>query len=504
MTSRSNAFFHPCSHRMHLVLLLMLGWAITSYQRTNLGMTMTCMVNSTAVTMIQHQNVDYKKHNHVNRCFVNQTTSDGIPANNYGGELLWSPRMQNLLFSSSFWGCMLSNIPAGYISDRFSPRNALFLAVLIMSISTFSIPFITEFFGFIGVFIARFIYGIGDGFVLPTANWIISRWVPRNELSQAGSLFTSGFQIAGIVGVPISAAFCDSSVKWPGVFYLCGLMGILWCVIFLLTGKDSPQKSKVISRTEKAYLVENIADHRQVKGHAKIKQPWREMFTSVPLLACLYSSFCFHVFLMFIASYTPSFFKEVYYLKTMDNGIYSALPHLGQMLTKILWGVFIDHLKIRGKISQTTSVRVSQSFSCILVGIVMLIVRYNMDCEKVKLVGALYIMMGLALGPATSGFFTSLLSLAPLHTGTLTSMSMLVGSFGMIACPWIVDMFRVDGTPEEWQTIMLIISLLIISSGFIFGTMASGEAQNWAVPKASEMDVIEAKQPLNELQESII
>ncbi|CAD5220046.1 unnamed protein product [Bursaphelenchus okinawaensis] len=369
------------------------------------------------------------------------------------------------------------------------------IAVIVMSSTTFAIPFLIDIFGFGGVFAARFVYGVADGFILPASNWIISRWVPRNELSQAGSLFTSGFQLAGIVGPPVSAAFCESSVKWRGVFYLC-VMGALWVLLCYFLGKDTFQKSKLISTEEKAYLSGKINDQRY-KQKTKRKMPWKEMITCVPLLACLYSSFCFHVLLMFIASYTPSFFKEVFQLKTINNGFYSALPHLGQAITKILWGIFIDDLKIRGKISQTTSVRVSQSFSCILVGIIMLIIRHNMDCDDVNVVAVMFVLLGLALGPSTSGFFTSLLSLAPLHTGTLTSLSMLIGSLGMIACPWIVNMVRVNGTPEEWQTILLIISLLVISSGFIFGTMASADAQSWAVQNAVNADIVMEKNGVN-------
>lgn len=55
--------------------------------------------------------------------------------------------------------------------------------------------------------------------MLPAVNAIISRWVPNQEKAQAVSLFTVGAQMSGAVGVPISAGFCASTFRWPGVFY---------------------------------------------------------------------------------------------------------------------------------------------------------------------------------------------------------------------------------------------------------------------------------------------
>lgn len=131
---------------MHMVLMLMVGWAIISYMRINLGMTMTCMVNSTAIAVFAHKNGTAHQPFIKTQCdsveWDNTSTTHIIPKNDYGGELVWTPQTQNIIFSSSFWGSLSSNLPAGYLSDRTSPRNLLLLSCAIMSISTLTVPFL--------------------------------------------------------------------------------------------------------------------------------------------------------------------------------------------------------------------------------------------------------------------------------------------------------------------------------------------------------------------------
>ena len=44
------AFFHPLSRRMHVIMILMIGCFCMAYTRSNLGMVMTCLINSSTVT----------------------------------------------------------------------------------------------------------------------------------------------------------------------------------------------------------------------------------------------------------------------------------------------------------------------------------------------------------------------------------------------------------------------------------------------------------------------
>jgi len=109
----------------------------------------------------------------------------------------------------------------------------------------------------------------------------------------------------------------------------------------------------------------------------------------------------------------------------------------------------------------------------------LLLIAFFADCTHPRLALLMFIVMGFGLGPAPSGFYTSMISLAPAYVGTLSSISMLVGFLGMLFTPLLVSIFRVYGTSSEWANVFISIAVLVLSSGLVFGIYASGEVQPW-------------------------
>ncbi|KAI6218000.1 putative transporter slc-17.3 [Aphelenchoides fujianensis] len=493
-------FFHPLSRRFHVIFMLMLGCFCMAYTRSNLGMVLTCLVNSTAVALEQKtadstvgeapQAVALKLE--ALRCAAAQNahtnrSAGEIPINNYGGEIVWNARIQNLVFTGTFFGSLLSTLPAGYLADRTSPVNLLTIGCLILAATSIVFPYLTVHWGWEAVFISRFIMGLGEGLFFPSVNAIIGRWIPNHEKAQAASLFTVGAQLSGALGIPLSTAFCLSSLRWPGIFYFSFLFIIGWGIAFRMTTSNSPAKAKCMSKRERIYLEQNIENHRA--GNEKHEVPWKKILTSRPVIACLVVSYCFNCLMTLIHGYQPTFFKEVVYLKMSDasNGIFSALPHIGQMISKMSWSIGIDHLKVKGIISHTTGCRLSQTIAGVSASLLLVLIAvFGSDCTKPTVSLVLFILLGACLGPGTSGFYTSMITLAPRYVGTISSINMIVGFCGMISTPFFVSFFRVYGTSDEWRNIFYLIAFLVLFSTVVFGCFASGEVQSWGRRTPSE------------------
>lgn len=56
---------------------------------------------------------------------------------------------------------------------------------------------------------------------------------------------------------------CMSNVLggWPSIFFITGLFGVIWCVLWTLLVSDTPQTQKCISIEEKLYIMEKTAEH---------------------------------------------------------------------------------------------------------------------------------------------------------------------------------------------------------------------------------------------------
>ena len=75
---------------------------------------------------------------------------------------------------------------------------------------------------------------------------------------------------------------------------------------------------------------------------------------------------------------------------------------------------------------------------------------------------------------AISGFYTSLLSLAPNYTGLLTSLMMIAAYAGRLVTPRIVPLFNKNGRADEWRMIFYFMAASTIASGLFFLVFGSG------------------------------
>lgn len=152
--------------------------------------------------------------------------------------MVWNSYEQNLIFSGTFWGSLITVLPSMFFIERFSPRHVLQISVALYILVTVITPFLATHFGYFSVFLARIGMGLGEvqcdqlqnkylwkfqGFVFPTNNAIIGNWFPSSEKSTALSIFTLGNQIASAAGSPMVAAVCASDLGWPATFYFAGM-----------------------------------------------------------------------------------------------------------------------------------------------------------------------------------------------------------------------------------------------------------------------------------------
>lgn len=127
----------------------------------------------------------------------------------------------------------------------------------------------------------------------------------------------------------------------------------------------------------------------------------------------------------------------------------------------------MDRLKQQKVLSPTTACKLSQGlcryFFKIIVGdkalfsagcmvtILFVLLAYLPDCEQPYVTLAIFCGIALSLSFSSSGFFTSMLSIAPLFTGLISSATMVAGITARVLTPLIVSFFN--------KTVMFSLSL---------------------------------------------
>ncbi|CEF61982.1 Sialin [Strongyloides ratti] len=478
-----NSFINFKRRRFQVTILLMIGICAISYTRTNIGITMTCMVNSTAITYIDNNNILKKTIINTNipdKCkntnYLNSTKSS---VTDYGGTFIWNQQIQNLIFSGTFWGSLITVLPAGFLADRTSPKNLLFYAAISYSICSATFPYLAKHFGYIPVIISRFIMGLGEGCLPPAFNSIIANWIPTSEKAIALSIVTTGIQISGTIGNPISAYLCASPLKWDSVFYLCSITLLLWSLFWSIFVQNRYNKAKWLSENEKEYLDNNMNIQKSNKIRKQFSIPWIDMVTSLPFLSVMSCKIVANIFTVFITMYLPTFFKETLYLNIIDNGFYSSLPFVAQGFVKISWSMFVGKLQKDGKLNSTQTVKLSQFISGIIVLLGLSILPFVIDCTKPYQALLFVILTSSGFGISASGFLTSHIIIAPAMIGVITGISTIAAIFGRISTPWIIYFLKITGTPKDWNLISWIIGSLWFLTSLFFTIFGSGEPQKW-------------------------
>ncbi|CAI5449098.1 unnamed protein product [Caenorhabditis angaria] len=221
--------------------------------------------------------------------------------------------------------------------------------------------------------------------------------------------------------------------------------------------------------------------------------------TSAPFWAQLLCQFTINSIVTLFQIYLPSYFKDVLHLGVIANGTYTSIPNVVNFAVKLVWGISIDNLKEKNKISPTFAVKLSQAIANYGGTVCLILIALLVDCTNPTVGFALFCFMYGCMGTFVSGFYTSLLSLAPRYTATMSSISVFCAMLGRLSTPAIVGLIKKEGTLPEWQTLFFVLAAANAICGTVFLIFGSGDLQEWGIEeenKQSEMQPISAKQSL--------
>ncbi|AIE83948.1 MFS transporter [Fimbriimonas ginsengisoli] len=137
----------------------------------------------------------------------------------------------------------------GRYVDRVGIKRGLGSAFLLWNVASIAHAFVNSLTGFIGI---RFLLGVGESGMFPSAVKTMTEWFPVKERSLATGLFNAGSNmgamLAPLIGVAIAAKF-----GWRTCFFVTGGVGIVW-IFFWNKLYRSPEEHPKVSESELAYI----------------------------------------------------------------------------------------------------------------------------------------------------------------------------------------------------------------------------------------------------------
>ncbi|XP_003269952.1 vesicular glutamate transporter 3 isoform X2 [Nomascus leucogenys] len=389
--------------RYIIAIMSGLGFCISFGIRCNLGVAIVEMVNNSTVYVNGKPEIQTAQFN-------------------------WDPETVGLIHGSFFWGYIMTQIPGGFISNKFAANRVFGAAIFLTSTLNMFIPSAARV-HYGCVMCVRILQGLVEGVTYPACHGMWSKWAPPLERSRLATTSFCGSYAGAVVAMPLAGVLVQY-IGWSSVFYIYGMFGIIWYMFWLLQAYECPAAHPTISNEEKTYIETSIGEGAN--------------------------------------------------MVSLSVGLLSAVPHMVMTIVVPIGGQLADYLRSR-QILTTTAVR--KIMNCGGFGMeATLLLVVGFSHTKGVAISFLVLAVGFS-GFAISGFNVNHLDIAPRYASILMGISNGVGTLSGMVCPLIVGAMTRHKTREEWQNVFLIAALVHYSGVIFYGVFASGEKQEWADPE---------------------
>ncbi|KAI5652006.1 major facilitator superfamily domain-containing protein [Phthorimaea operculella] len=391
----------------------------------------------------------------------------------------WDQATQGFILSGFYYGYAATQVPGGYLAEKFGGKWTLGLGLLSTALFTFITPFVINTFQATGLFILRVLQGMGEGPTMPALMIMLARWVPPHERGFQGALVFGGAQIGNIFGSFMSGILLADGRDVKYVFFFFGGFGILWFVLWSLLCYSTPNTHPYISKKELAYLNKNVttAETQTTKDPV----PWKAILRSAPVWALVWAAVGHDWGYYTMVSDLPKYTNDVLKFDIKNTAMLNALPYIAMWISSFIFGWVCDlcvkkgwHSIKNGRIIHTTIAATGPA--------ICIVCASYAGCDR-NLAMACFVLSMALMGGFYSGMKVNALDLAPNYAGSLTSLVNTTSTFAGIITPFLIGLMTPDSTLEQWRAAFWVCFAVLVGTNVIYCIWADGQQQWWDDPR---------------------
>lgn len=260
-------------------------------------------------------------------------------------EFSLSLKTMGWILSSFLFGYSLTQIPGGYLADRFGPRKVLLVAISWWSVLTAATAIaprlpVAGWFGVAWSIAAiRFFIGIGEAPSSPSYTKVVANWMRPKSRGLGSSFNLFGIGLGGAL-TPVLITFIMQHWGWRAAFYCCGGLGILVALAWNVLATDRPEQHPRVNRAEVEFIGHR---HTHDTGAAtKIRVPWGRIVANRSVIALVFGYFCQGFPIYFFHTWLFIYLIKVRGFSLTQGGFYGAIPYIAIAVLSPLGGLFSD------------------------------------------------------------------------------------------------------------------------------------------------------------------
>ena len=391
-----------------------------------------------------------------------------IPADDIRRDLGLSEPQMGVVMGSFFAVYALSQIPAGWLGDRWGSRRAMPLYAVVWSLATGSVGMAT---GMVSIMTSQVINGVAQAGVFPCSANTISKWFPVSRRALPIGL-TGSFQSLGLITANLLTVALMAVMSWRLIFPLVSLLGFVWAAGFYLWFRNRPSEHARVNEAELEVIRKGSPTELRPSFHdepseqagmneAKLEvvpdgasagteeagepppstetplaTPWIEIVTSPTMALICGQQFFRAAGYVFYQTWFPTYLVQTRGVEFSQLGYLASLPPLAFVFAGPLGGALSDWIQQR-----TGNRRLSRQLlagtcmlSCALLFLAAYFIEAAVPAVLVITIGSFFAALGSPPGNVVT------IDLSGRHVATVYSTMNMMGNVGATLCPVIVGL----------------------------------------------------------------
>ena len=261
-------------------------------------------------------------------------------------------------------GYALFQTPSGNLADKKGPRVVITSIVTIWSALT-AITGLA--WNYVSMLIIRFLFGAGEAGAFPSLSKVVFNWFPLKERGIIQGVNFSGSRLGAAVGIPMVAVLI-ANVGWRNSFYIFGAAGVFFGLLWYLLFRDKPENSKLVSESEKEYIIANRQQSSKTKPDPI---PFTTLVKTKEMKLTMLQYICSNFTFYFTLTWMFPYIKEKFALSPVEASIYASVPLFAGFFGNLFSGLLVDAIFKAGNLSKSRRLPAIIGFILAAFGMVM-------------------------------------------------------------------------------------------------------------------------------------
>ncbi len=368
-----------------------------------------------------------------------------------------------------FLAYALFEMPSGWLGDRYGARGTLTRIVLGWSLFTVLTGAAT---GFVMLYLARFLFGVGEAGAYPNMARVQGRWLPLAERARAGGILWlmarwggafSPLIFGAMLGLFKSDWFRTTFAFLPGIesawrwgFVSAGLFGAIWCLAFYFWFRDDPAEKHSVNSAE-LELIRSGKTGEEDHSH-QTAGIWKPLLRSRSLWALAIYYICGGVGWSFFISWLPRYLNDVHDFDFKQSELVSGLPLFCGGVACLVGGIVADRL-VRSTGRKYLGRAICPIGGTLTAAVAMLLTPFAQDITHAVI---LMCVASAAFDFGQAANWATMVDVGGKHAGVSTGFINMVGNLSGAIAPWLgAEIF----TRWGWPSLFAVYATMFVLAG---------------------------------------